>query len=444
MAGRKKLKLGIPEKEDSGDLFAEKGEAAPKKGKSASKNKQSRDEAREDKKAAATELEAPSDSVKDISAFLRNVRRRQKVDLRDVAAKLNIRLIHLQAIEEGRFADLPGPTYVIGFVRAYAEFLKLDQQAVVAKFRSQMEGLDEKIDLKFPVPEPETRVPTGAIILVSILLAAVAYGSWYRFSTEGRENVEVVSEVPDRLFGLLWDEAPPSQEPLLDQEKDFVAEDARDERFATDKDVSEDASGGSREMAMEETPSPVAASQEVFSGAAMTEQTGIVYFDEYGREYVAKYGDSPLAPAFADHVGVDVMPGEESDQEAGEAEFDGDGSSVLQESEDDEEAALPSSQEPAVFGQQYGDVRIVIHVTEDSWIQVRDATGALLVSQLLHPGDSYRVPIEGGLTLMTGNAGALQFLVDGSLAPSIGPPGSVRRDVALDPDSLLAGTAVSQ
>lgn len=444
MAGRKKLKLGIPEKEDSGDLFAEKGEAAPKKGKSASKNKQSRDEAREDKKAAATELEAPSDSVKDISAFLRNVRRRQKVDLRDVAAKLNIRLIHLQAIEEGRFADLPGPTYVIGFVRAYAEFLKLDQQAVVAKFRSQMEGLDEKIDLKFPVPEPETRIPTGAIILVSILLAAVAYGSWYRFSTEGRENVEVVSEVPDRLFGLLWDEAPPSQEPLLDQEKDFVTEDARDERFATDKDVSEDASGESREMAMEETPSPVAASQEVFSGAAMTEQTGIVYFDEYGREYVAEYGDSPLAPAFADHVGVDVMPGEESGQEAGEAEFDGDGSSVLQESEDDEEAALPSSQEPAVFGQQYGDVRIVIHVTEDSWIQVRDATGALLVSQLLHPGDSYRVPIEGGLALMTGNAGALQFLVDGSLAPSIGPPGSVRRDVALDPDSLLAGTAVSQ
>ena len=452
MAGRKKLKLGIPEKEDSGDLFAEKDEAAPKKGKSASKSKQPRDEAREDKKAAATELEALSDSVKNISAFLRNVRRRQKVDLRDVAAKLNIRLIHLQAIEEGRFADLPGPTYVIGFVRAYAEFLKLDQQAVVAKFRSQMEGLDEKIDLKFPVPEPETRVPTGAIILVFILLAAVAYGSWYRFSTEGRENVEVVSEVPDRLFGLLWDEAPPSQEPLLDQEEDFVAEDARDERFATDKDVSEDASedaseaafGEGREMAMEETPSPEDASQEVFSGAAVTEQAEITYFDEYGREYVAEYGESPLAPAFADHVGVDVMPGEESDQEAGEAEFGAEGAADLGESEDDEEAALPSSREPAVFGQQYGDVRIVIHVTEDSWIQVRDSTGALLVSQLLHPGDSYRVPIEGGLALMTGNAGALQFLVDGSLAPSIGPPGSVRRDVALDPDSLLAGTAVSQ
>ena len=138
------------------------------------------------------------------------------------------------------------------------------------------------------------------------------------------------------------------------------------------------------------------------------------------------------------------MPGEESDQEAGEAEFGAEGAADLGESEDDEEAALPSSREPAVFGQQYGDVRIVIHVTEDSWIQVRDSTGALLVSQLLHPGDSYRVPIEGGLALMTGNAGALQFLVDGSLAPSIGPPGSVRRDVALDPDSLLAGTAVSQ
>ncbi len=434
MAGRKKLKIGIPEKESSGDLFAEEDAAAPKKGKSASKKKQARDEVRESKKPRPNEPGDSPENVKDISAFLRDTRRRQKVDLRDMAAKLNIRLIHLQAIEDGRFDDLPGSTYVIGFVRAYAEFLKLDQQAVVASFRSQMARRSEAVELKFPVPEPETHVPTGAIILVSILLAVVAYGSWYRFSTEGQENVKIVSDVPERLFGFLWDETPPSQEPLLDQEEEFIADEA----------VSEAVSGETRETATEETLSPDRISREVSSRVAATEQTRVVYFDEYGREYVAAEGESPLGPAFTDRASTETTPGEESTQDAGGLESGVEDSPASEESEYGEVAVRPPSQEPAVFGQQYGDVRVVIHVTEDSWIQIRDSSGAMLVSQLLHPGDSYRAPIEGGLTLMTGNAGALQFLVDGSLVPSIGPPGSVRRDVALDPESLIAGTAVSQ
>jgi hypothetical protein len=36
----------------------------------------------------------------------------------------------------------------------------------------------------------------------------------------------------------------------------------------------------------------------------------------------------------------------------------------------------------------------------------------------------------------------LEFTVDGKTAPSVGQPGTVRRDVMLDPDRLLAGTAV--
>jgi len=381
MARRKKLKFGIPEKEDWGDLSAGKDDSEPRKGKSA------------------------AEDVIDIGTFLREARLRQKVELRDVATKLNIRFIHLQAIEDGRFADLPGATYALGFVRAYTEFLKLDQQAVVARFRSQMEGVGEEAELTFPLLEPETSVPGGAIILVSILLTAVVYGSWYRFSMEGREDIEIVTDVPERMMEILRDEAPPPQEPLLDQEEKLAAEDAHDDQFSS--------SG--------EAP-PVVASEE---GAVIT------YFDEFGREYVAEYGESPLAPIFAGHVPAEDISGEASDFQSVEME-------------DSEEATLPSPREPVVFGQQYGDVRIVIHVTEDSWIQVRDLSGALLISQILHPGNSYRVPKQGGLTLMTGNAGALQFLVDGNLVPSIGPPGSVRRGVILDPDRLLAGTAVSQ
>jgi len=440
MAGRKKLQFGIPKKESWGDLFAGKDDPEPGKGKSAAESKRSSDEAREDKKTPAEELKLSPEYITDIGTFLREARSRQKVELRDVATKLNIRLTHLQAIEDGRFADLPGATYALGFVRAYTEFLGLDQQAVMARFRSQMGGVDEEAELKFLVLEPETRVPSGSIILVSILLAAVAYGSWYRFSVEGREDMEIVTDVPERLMGDLWDEATPPQEPLLDQEEKLAAEDAHDDRFSSEDETKDEVGGNAGDDIAGESPAqdawedsmpPGAASGEAPSVMALEERVVITYFDEFGREYVAEYGESPLAPIFGDHVPAEDISGEASNFQ-------------FLEMEGSEEATLLSPRESVVFGQQYGDVRIVIHVTESSWIQVRDVSGALLISQIIHPGNSYRVPKQEGLTLMTGNAGALQFLVDGNLVPSIGPPGSVRRGVILDPDRLLAGTAVSQ
>ncbi|MCZ6765190.1 MAG: DUF4115 domain-containing protein, partial [Alphaproteobacteria bacterium] len=77
--------------------------------------------------------------------------------------------------------------------------------------------------------------------------------------------------------------------------------------------------------------------------------------------------------------------------------------------------------------------------------QVRDnAAGELLLTRLLRAGDSYAVPNRPGLQLSTGNAGAIEILVDGQPVPSIGAEGTVRRKVALDAERLKAGTAVNE
>ena len=79
----------------------------------------------------------------------------------------------------------------------------------------------------------------------------------------------------------------------------------------------------------------------------------------------------------------------------------------------------------------------------DSYIQVRDNnTSRLLITRLLKRDQRYTVPNRAGLSLITGNAGALQILVDGVLVPSIGPIGKVRRNVILDADKLKNGLAV--
>jgi cytoskeleton protein RodZ len=66
----------------------------------------------------------------------------------------------------------------------------------------------------------------------------------------------------------------------------------------------------------------------------------------------------------------------------------------------------------------------------------------LLITRLLKKGQSYQVPDRSGLSLITGNAGALKIIVDGIAVPSIGPIGTVLRNVTLDPKNLSEGSAV--
>ena len=87
-----------------------------------------------------------------------------------------------------------------------------------------------------------------------------------------------------------------------------------------------------------------------------------------------------------------------------------------------------------VYGATGGQSRIQIRATQDSWIQVRDGTGDLLMTRVLRPGDVYRVPDKAGLKMQTGNAGGLQVSVDGGQSAAMGSPGQVLRGVPLEPE----------
>jgi cytoskeleton protein RodZ len=96
-------------------------------------------------------------------------------------------------------------------------------------------------------------------------------------------------------------------------------------------------------------------------------------------------------------------------------------------------------------GAAVGAPQIMIRATADSWVQLvqlRDGARSVLLARVLKAGESYRVPEGTGLSMRTGNAGGLEITVGGNLAPAIGPIGAVRRHVLLDPEALMAGTAV--
>ncbi|MEK9752600.1 MAG: helix-turn-helix domain-containing protein, partial [Rhodospirillaceae bacterium] len=144
-----------------------------------------------------------------VGALLSASRQRVGEDLRDVAAMLRIRYPYLEAIEEERYAALPGETYAIGFVRAYAEHLGLDSEEVVRRYKAEIARSGTRHDLHFPTPMAETGIPGGAIVFVGLVVAVLVYGGWYLSTAEDGFLSDLVSPLPERLAALVsGDEAP--------------------------------------------------------------------------------------------------------------------------------------------------------------------------------------------------------------------------------------------
>src|SRR5258706_5401603 len=61
-----------------------------------------------------------------VGEILRRQRAAHEISLEEIATILRIRPTFLSAIEQNRHDLLPGSTYAIGFVRTYADHLRLD------------------------------------------------------------------------------------------------------------------------------------------------------------------------------------------------------------------------------------------------------------------------------------------------------------------------------
>ena len=82
--------------------------------------------------------------------------------------------------------------------------------------------------------------------------------------------------------------------------------------------------------------------------------------------------------------------------------------------------------------------QITITVKERSWVEVRDQKGKPILSRILKPGEVFIVPSENyGLKLDTGNAGGLEFMVNGQTLEPIGRKGDIVRNLVLDGPVML-------
>ncbi len=147
------------------------------------------------------QIEEPSEGevYTGIGTELRVERQRRQLTIQDVSLMLRIQQSHLSALEEGRTHDLPGPTYVIGFLRSYSEFLGLDGEEIIRQYKLEETITPGTRTLVFPEPVEEARRPGLSLALISLIIAGAVYGGWIFLERRDLMPIETVAEPPQRL-----------------------------------------------------------------------------------------------------------------------------------------------------------------------------------------------------------------------------------------------------
>jgi cytoskeleton protein RodZ len=126
----------------------------------------------------------PDEFYTDLSVgeILRRARLQKKMSIDDAERHLRIRAEQLEALERSDFESLPGQTYVIGFVRTYAEFLGLDGGRVVHLLKRQSSGLGTPQSLNVHVLPADSRLPSvpATVIAVGVLFCIVVLWAVYQ------------------------------------------------------------------------------------------------------------------------------------------------------------------------------------------------------------------------------------------------------------------------
>lgn len=366
---------------------------------------------------AAADL--PQTRARAIGGVLREARLGYGRQLNEIGSVLRIRPPYLQAIEEGRYEELPGSTYAIGFIRTYAEYLGLDGAEMVRRFKQESEGLELRHNLSFPMPLTERSVPGGTILLLAFILAICGYGMWYYFSSNERTRPERVSAVPARLLA-------PSSAAVGSAPGAAPAESAHPNDAAA---AAPSWPGPAPASAPSPSPAPPISPPLSAPPALAAAPPPISAAPLAAEPAPAAPVPAPPAIALAPRAAAPAPPAPAASVASLPAPAD---------------AGIPQGDPAQTFGVTHGPARIVIRAISDTWVQVREGEKTQIFARLMRPGDIYRVPEKPGLAMSIGNAAGLEITVDGRLIPPLGGVGVVRKSVMLDPNRLLGGRATTE
>ena len=126
---------------------------------------------------------------------LRQEREKQNLTIKDIEKGTSIRALYIESIEKGEFDKLPGEAYTKGFIRSYANFLKLDANALVKQYMQENnpEKLAAQEQVKAEAPQPRQPAPRRK----------QSYGSSFSTGADFEQRVNAAHRRQNMLLALV-------------------------------------------------------------------------------------------------------------------------------------------------------------------------------------------------------------------------------------------------
>ncbi len=343
----------------------------------------------ERKKAKKTETSAAKPEPAFVGATLRAVRLEKKMKIDDISHAINIRPSQIKAIEENDIESLPGMTYAVGFVRAYANFLGLNGADIVHRFKAEQGHEQPQADLKFPEPITESRVPSPVMVGIGAFLAVVVLVGWTIYSNMHNAD-KTATQVPPAPVVASMTSAPVAP------------------------------------------PAPIAptalTAAPVVTGVNTQAATSVATVPAAPPPPAKPATAAPVTAAAEDNAAVPAVQATQAETVPVKT--------VLTNPAPVKKAAVRKKKQAPVIRIRAPRSRVTLRATEASWVQVSTLQGQVIYRKVLRQGEQYDVPDQPGLVLDTANAGGLEVFVDGKRVQSLGKEGAILSGVDLTPASL--------
>lgn len=133
---------------------------------------------------------------------LRDARTAQGLSVADIATRTRVPTRHLEAIEAGDYSGLPSTTYAMGFTRAYARTMGLDEVSIAHDVRAELDQTWSREPTRPSYdPADPARVPSrglaigGALVALLVMIAAgIWFGTdWFRGSPAPPPPIETAT-----------------------------------------------------------------------------------------------------------------------------------------------------------------------------------------------------------------------------------------------------------
>ena len=275
---------------------------------------------------------------------------------------LKVRVKIIKDFENGDYIDLPGLAYKIGFVRSYARLLDLDGDLLVREFKESLELGSYKEEYKFLTPEINKNNYLPLGAIISVFIAILSYTGWY-YSDRSTKFEKVTENKNEEIFNKTAE---------IDKNEYVIIEENLDLNNLS-------------------TP-------EITNNAKTVQNLDVI---KNSKKEINETVNSKKYDIDNNHITKNI------------SKID----AKLNETQTNEMSATANERDPST--------EMVLKATGNSWVEIEDLDGNVLMTRLMRPGETYVVPNIIGLTFNTGNAGALSLSQGDKIIPKLGEIGEI-------------------